>query len=362
MNKATETFVRGMFVVTFWVTIFFGFLFTPRIMRHISSDNSISICIWSGVIDPQLFKKFEKETGIHVNVNYFESNEELLVKLFATQGKGYDMISPSDYVVQFLHQHGLIQRLDKSKLNFFDDLNPKLLGHYFDPKNEYSVPAEWYITGIGINTDYFKDGLPEASWDLLFNPQKMPDHLGLLGDSREMIGLAIKYKYGESRPINQKEVQEIKEILVAQRQKAEAYTDFRGDFLLESGNCSAVVVGNYVVWKTVRDDPKIKFLIPKEGTFLNLENYVIPAVSKKEHQVYKLLNFLYRSEYHKHNFANEYASFMSSRKDADYMFDTPELKESLEYVRPDSTGQAWPYQNFLTDAQVNEIWLAVKGG
>ena len=115
-------FLKIVLTISFWVVIFFGFLFAPRIMRHIKYDNSINVCIWSGIIDPQLFKKFEKETGIHVNVGYFDGNEELIVKLLATQGKGYDLVNPSDYVVDFLRQHGLLQRIDKSKLDFYDDL------------------------------------------------------------------------------------------------------------------------------------------------------------------------------------------------------------------------------------------------
>ena len=157
MHK-THSFLQTFFTVSFWIVIFFVFLFAPRIVLNVRSSNSINICIWSGIVDPQLFKNFEKETGIHVNVSYFEGNEELLVKLLATKGKGYDMISPSDYVVDFLRKNNLLQRLDKSKLDFYDALNPKMIGHYYDPKNEYSVPSEWYIMGLGINADFFKNG------------------------------------------------------------------------------------------------------------------------------------------------------------------------------------------------------------
>ncbi|MCF7900111.1 spermidine/putrescine ABC transporter substrate-binding protein [Candidatus Babeliales bacterium] len=354
------SFFKEMMAVVMWTALFFGFLFSPRIMQSFKTDKSINICIWSGIIDPQLFKKFEKETGIHVNVSYFEGNEELLVKLLATKGKGYDLVSPSDYVVDFLRINKLLQRIDRSKLDFYDDLNPKMLGHYFDPLNEYSVPSEWYIQGLGINTQFFKHGLPQASWATLFNPLIMPNHLGLLNDSRELIGLAIKYKYDVTRPMSHEEIQEIKKILVAQKKRAEAYTDFRGDFLLESGNCSLIVVANSIIWKTVKENPRIVYLIPEEGTFLNIENYVIPAVSKKAEYVYTLMNFLFRPEHQIHNFY-EYGSLLSTRKDADYMFNTPELKDSVKFIHPDSELHVLPYQNFLTDDQVNEIWLAVKG-
>ncbi|MFS8506699.1 MAG: extracellular solute-binding protein [Candidatus Babeliales bacterium] len=115
-----------------WVAILFTFLFLPLLTQR-ADKKSINVFLWSGVIDPKFFKEFEQKTGIKVNVTYFGGNEELIAKLLATDSKGYDLISPSDYVVDFLIKHKQLKKLDKSKLNFYDKLNPKLLGYYFDP-------------------------------------------------------------------------------------------------------------------------------------------------------------------------------------------------------------------------------------
>lgn len=357
------TLRTGLFqtcIVLFWIGSIFAYLYTGRVLKYFHSPQSINVFMWSGVVDPKMFTKFEKETGIHVNVSYYEGNEELLVKLLATKSKGYDMIVPSDYVVQFLIKHNLLQQIDRSKLDFWDKLNPKFMNHYFDPKNVYSIPAEWYVEGLGINTDHFEKGkLPEASWTSIFDPVKTPNHIGLFNDSRELIALAVKYLYGEFRAINEQEVQEVKKLLQEQKNKVEAYTDFRGDFLLESGNCSLVTISNTFIWKTTRDNPNIVFVIPKEGTTLNLENYVIPAPSKKADLVYKLWNFLFRLEIQEHNF--NYGAFLSTRKDADFMFAVDTLKTSTQLIHPDVTTTAELFENKLTDEQINEIWLGVKG-
>lgn len=347
-------------VICFWIGAIFGILYTGRIFKYFRPKNSINVFMWAGVVDPKMFVKFEEETGIHVNVSYYEGNEELLVKLLATKAEGYDMIVPSDYVVKYLIHHNLLQKINKSKLDFWDSLNYKFLGHYFDPKNEYSIPAEWYVEGLGINTDYFPNGnLPEASWNSIFDAKKTPDHIGLFNDSREMVALAIKYLYGEFRPINQQEVQEIKKLLQEQKKNVEAYTDFRGDFLLESGNCSLVTVANSFIWKMLRENNNIKYLIPKEGTTLNLENYVIPKPSKKAELVYQFWNFLFKLEVQEHNF--NYGSFLSTRKDADFMFAVDVLKTSTQLIHPDVTETAEVFENQVTDEQINEIWLSVKG-
>lgn len=352
-------FFRGA-VTCFWVGVIFGFLYIGRVTKYFSPKKSINVFMWSGVIDPQMFTKFEEETGIHVNASYYEGNEELLVKLFATKAQGYDMVVPSDYVVQYLIRHDLLQKIDRSKLDFWDALNHKFLGHYFDPKNEYSVPAEWYIEGLAINTDYFPDGnLPEASWETIFNPDKTPNFIGLVNDSRELAGLGVKYLYGKSRAINDEETQAVKKLLKTQKKKVEAYTDFRGDFLAESGNCSVVMVASSFIWRMLGENSKIKYLIPKEGTILNLENYVIPKPSKKADMVYKFWNFLFRLDIQEHNFYN--GVLLSPRKDADFMFAVDALKTSTQLIHPDVTEKAELFENKLTDEQVNEIWLGVKG-
>jgi len=350
---------KSIFVVIFWVFVAFALLFSPRFFKIFGQRKAINVFMWSGVVDPCLFAKFEKETGIGVNVSYYDGNEELLVKLLATGGRGYDLVVPSDYIVAFLIKNNLLKKIDKTKLDFFDKLNPTLIGLDYDPKNDYSIPSEWYILGIGFNRSLFPKGLPEASWDLLFDPLKIPQNIVVINDSRELITLALWHKYGKIKPLTTPELKEIKKILINQKKHIEAYSDFRGDFLLESGNCSLAILPSSYAWRTAAEDSNIVFKIPKEGTFISIENYVIPALSKRADLVYEFINFLFRPEHQKHNFENQI--LLSTRMDADYMFNEPFLKESLEYVNPQSDKRPILFHNVLTDSQVNEIWMAVKG-
>ncbi len=355
-----RTVWRTCAVVLFWITCSFAVLFSPYLLKLKKVDTSaLNVFMWSGVVDPQMFVQFTKETGIAVNVSHYEGNEELLVKLLATKGKGYDMIVPSDYVVEYLIKNNLLKKLDKSKLDFYDQLNPKLMGLYYDPKNDYSIPSEWYVLGLGYLKKDYPNGLPEKSWGMLFDPHLMPKKIGLINDSRELITLAAWHKYRELREINPEEVQYLKGVLCEQKKHAEAYTDFRGDFLLRSGNCSLVTASNAIMWKVALDDPKLGFDMPNEGVFLNIENYVIPEGSEKAEKVYKLMNFLFRLDIQEHNYNT--GLLLPTRKDAKFMFDEPILKSSTRFIDPDTDLKAMMFQNLLTDDQVNEIWLAVKG-
>jgi spermidine/putrescine transport system substrate-binding protein len=346
----------GVFVV-FWIAAIFGFLYVPTLFQVFENKRSINVFMWSGVVDTKVLGDFEKETGIKVNVNYFEGNDELIVKVLATKGKGYDMIVPSDYAVTFFTQHGLLKKIDTKKLDFWDHIDPKFLNHWFDPKNEYSVPAEWYVLGLGINKKHFPHGLPEASLKTLFEPSGNY-RIGTINDSKECAGLAVKYRYGQVRPINSSETQEIKQLLMRQKKYVEAYTDFRGDFLLESGNCSVVLAPISAIWKTIESNDSVAFLLPKEGTFLGLENYAILESSTKEDLVYQFMNYLFRLEVQKHNF--QHRILLSTRSDADFVLEHPILRECFEKIGT-GEGGAELFEHLLTDEQVNDIWMAVKG-
>ncbi len=314
--------------------------------------------MWSGTVAPEMFKKFEKKTGIRVNVSYYEGNEELLVKLLATKGKGYDMIVPSDYNVKFLIEHCLLKRLDKSKLRFLDALNPKFMGHYFDARNNYTVPAEWYILGFGVDRTKFPHGLPDASWKTLLEPSKGV-RLGMTNDSREIAALAMQYLFGELRPLTDDEVAHVANFLKKQKPFVEAYSEFRGDFLLESGNCSLALLFFSHIACMLPHNKDLAFIVPREWTFLGIENYAIPASSTKEDMVYELMNFLFSPEVQQYNF--EHMMSLPTRADADYMFNAPIIGEYARLLHPTSSYNTILFKNMLTDAQVNHIWLALKG-
>src|SRR3990167_9597284 len=339
--------IRYPIFVAFWLAIIFGFLFLPGMMSDVGREQkSISVCLWPDVIDPKFFKEFEKETGIKVYVTYFDSNEELLVKMLATKGQGYDLISPSDYAIEFMAQHGLLKPLDKSKLDFFGALNQKLMGHYFDPNNDYSIPSEWYILGIAINKKEYAKPVTDPTLKIVFDAAYGTPKLGLINDPRELIQLTAYYLFGYTTFLTEEQVQQIKELLLEQKKNVVAYTDFRADFLLQSGTCSVVLASNAIVWKTLQEDLNIAFYVPREGAFLSMENYVIPATSEKEEYVYQFMNFLFSPAVQRYNFENH--SYLSTRVDADYMYDVDELKESLAPVDPRTDIRLQAYRNIAT--------------
>ncbi len=357
---SVQSFFKSIGICLFWIAVVFVFLYTPRFLQVTNADHSINVCMWPGVVDPKIISAFEKESGIKVNLSSFDGNEELLVKLFATKGRGYDLIVTSDYCIETLINNNLLKKIDKKKLNFWSAINPHFLGYYFDPKNEYSIPSDWYVLGFGIQKNYFKNKkLPLPRWSCIFDLDHINYRMGVINDSRELAGLAIHYLYGEVRLINDKEVKEVTDLLCRQKKNIEAYTDLRGDFLLKSGNCALVLVANNFIWRTLEEDDSIGFYLPEDGVFLNIENFAIPKPSEKTDMTYELLNYLFKLDVQEHNFNND--SFLSVRKDATFMYENPYLASSVALIDPNNPQRLPIFHNKLTDDQINNIWLTVKG-
>ncbi|MDQ3793155.1 MAG: spermidine/putrescine ABC transporter substrate-binding protein, partial [Actinomycetota bacterium] len=130
-------------------------------------EKELSLYNWTGYVAPSTLPNFEKKTGIKVTQDYFASNEDLLSKL---QGgaTGYDVIVPSDYMVEIKIKSNVIQPLDKSKIPNFKNVGETFRGLPYDPDNEYSVPYQWGTTGILYN----KKEIGEIdSWDVMWDPE-----------------------------------------------------------------------------------------------------------------------------------------------------------------------------------------------
>src|SRR5690349_14631200 len=112
-----------------------GFLFPA-----VAAQEMVNVYIWANWISPRVVQQFEQETGIHVNLSTYDSNETLYAKLKAAKNPGYDVIAPSSFYVKRMQRAGLLKKLDKHQLSNFMNLDRHLLNKPYDPANQYSVP------------------------------------------------------------------------------------------------------------------------------------------------------------------------------------------------------------------------------
>jgi spermidine/putrescine transport system substrate-binding protein len=137
-KKSATLWTKSCIVVGIAVLII-TFLFAGRFIELFEHGKSINVLVWGQILDKEFLSDFEKETGIRVNMSYFENNEELFVKLKTTDLHDYDLIMPSDWAVELLIKDDLVKKLDRTKIVAWNSLYPALCNLYFDPHNEYTI-------------------------------------------------------------------------------------------------------------------------------------------------------------------------------------------------------------------------------
>ncbi len=154
-----------------------------------NSQNIVNVYTFGEEIPDSIITQFEKETGIKVNYSSYETNEVMYSKLRAMKSPGYDVIEPSSYYVDRMRHIGMLEKLDKSLLPEYKNLDPAFLDIRYDPHSDYSVPFVWGITGIFTNHNYFSS-TDITSWSDLFN-KKYFNQLMILDDPREAFSMAL---------------------------------------------------------------------------------------------------------------------------------------------------------------------------
>jgi len=167
-----------------------------------TQNNSLTIFNWGEYIDPDLISKFQKETGYKVNYMTFDSNEAMYSKV-KQGGTAYDLIVPSDYMIEKMAKENLLIKLDHSKINGLKDDDPKLLNPAFDQGNHYSVPYFWGTLGIVYNSKTVTR--PPKTWNDIWSPTYKNSIL--LTDSVRDVMAMVLSKHGYSlNTTNQKEL------------------------------------------------------------------------------------------------------------------------------------------------------------
>ncbi len=251
-------------------------------------EKVLNLYNWSDYVAESTIPSFEEKTGIKVTQDYFSSNEELLGKL---QGgaTGYDLIVPSDYMVEIMIKSDVIQQMDKSKIPNFDNISEEFKGLPFDPNNDYSVPYQWGTTGILYNE---KEVGKIDSWDAMWNPE-FEGQIGMLNDSRETIGAAL-YRLGYSiNTTDSQQLQEAKASLIEQNPLVRGYfgstqnrpSVVRGDLLLGH------VFSGDGFWAAA-DNDDLAYIIPKPAATRWIDNMAIPNGAPHPDNAHKFINHI----------------------------------------------------------------------
>ena len=167
---------------------------------------------WGEYMGENLISDFEDQTGATVNVDYFESNEQMYIKV--ANGESFDVLVPSDYMIERLIKEDLLQPLDKEKLNNLDLLSEDVMGLDYDPENEYSIPYFWGTVGIVYDKNKVSEEDLEKEGYNIFLDTKYKGDIYLYDSERDSFMMALKALGYSMNTTNEQELQEAYEWLV----------------------------------------------------------------------------------------------------------------------------------------------------
>ena len=250
---------------------------------------------WGEYIGEETISNFESEYGVRVVSSYYSSNEEMYVKL--QSGEKFDIIIPSDYMIQRLIEEDQLEKIDVSKLDNFGNLMDSVLNRPFDPENEYSVPYLWGNVGLV----YVKDKVDEADlksqgWDILRN-EKYRDRIFMYDSERDGFMLALK-ALGYS--MNTDDLGELEEAynwlldMNAQTKPIYMMDEIIDQTLIEQKDISVMYSGDAAY--VTSENERLGYYVPEQGTNTWLDSMVIPANAENKDLALKFIDFMLQHE------------------------------------------------------------------
>ena len=268
----------------------------------------LHIYTWSDYIAPEVIQGFEAENGCKVIVDTFDSNETMYAKLKAG-GAGYDIITPSSYLVALMAKEGLIVELDHSKMpDVKKNFDPSFKSQILDPSLKYNVPYAVTYTGFMYLKDKIPAGAEIASWKILENPA-LKGKITLLDDIREVIGAGLMVNGFSINSKNPAEIEKAVETVLKWRANirksdAESYKTevSSGATWIGHGystDTTQVILGDEDEGLSPRND--IGFALPKEGYSIAFDEMVLSSSAPAPELAYKFMNYVYQGEVAKSN-------------------------------------------------------------
>lgn len=258
-----------------------------------ANEEVVNVYNWGEYIDADVLAQFEEETGISVVYDTFVTNEDLYVKM-SNDSSQFDVVIPSDYMIDRFIKEDLVQPLDLSKIpnqakidtTFFQDMT-------FDAEGKYSVPYMWGTLGIVYNKNNVKE--EPTSWDVLWDPQ-YEGRIIMMDSVRDTLGASLVREGFSMNSRNIDELEQAKQSLIDQKPLVYAYRlDETKDMMVaEEADLAIMYSGDAYV--AIQENENLGYAIPQEGSNLWIDAMVIPKEAKNVENAHKFIDFMTRPD------------------------------------------------------------------
>jgi spermidine/putrescine-binding protein len=255
-------------------------------------EKELHIYNWSDYIADDTVPNFEKEFGVTVIYDTYESNEEMVAKLQAG-ATGYDVIMPSGYVIPMLLATDLLSPLHKKYLTTWGNVSPIFQNLPSDPGNTYTVPWQWGTTGIAYRTDRVKS--PVDSWAVFHDPQYR-GKMTMADDGREVIGAFLRYRGHSLNSTDSRQLAQAKADAIQAKKQLKAYLSAPVKAQLISGDVWIAQLWNGDTTQAKAEQPNLGYVIPKEGCTIFGDLMAVPKNAPNKRAAHEWMNYILRPE------------------------------------------------------------------
>ena len=300
--EAASRWISLSLVPVVFLVVLFGYYSTKT-----TSTGSLKVYNWGEYMDPQVLELFEKETGISVTYDEYETNESMY-PIIAKGAADYDLICPSDYMIQKMSDEGLLEPINWSRIPNAKNIDDQYFefARGYDENNTYSMPYLWGTVGILYNKKMVKG--PIDSWGVLWDTRYQDDIL-MQKSVRDAFGVALKYLGYSLNTTDEAQLDEAKQKLLEQKHSGvvQAYVVDEVRDKMIAGEAAMGVIYSGEALTCMEENEDLAYVIPKEGSNLWMDNFAIVKGAKNKENAEKFLNFLCRPEIMKMNF--EYITY-----------------------------------------------------
>jgi spermidine/putrescine-binding protein len=255
-------------------------------------EKELHLYNWSDYIAEETVPNFEKEFGVKVTYDTYESNEEMVAKLQAGAA-GYDIVVPSGYIIPVLVATDLIIPLHKKYITNSGNISPIFRKLPSDPDDRYTVPWQWGTTGIAYRNDKIK--VPVDSWDV-FHDRKYAKKLTMMDDGREVIGAELRHRGHSLNSTNPAELAQAKADCIDAKKYLKAYISAPVKAQLISGDVWISQLWNGDTTQAKAEQPNLAYVIPKEGCTIWGDSMCVPKSAPNKRAAHEWINYILRPE------------------------------------------------------------------
>ncbi|MGF1609209.1 MAG: PotD/PotF family extracellular solute-binding protein [Kiloniellales bacterium] len=321
----------------------------------LAQSGQVNVYNWDTYIGDTTLQTFTESTGINVQYDLYANLEEMYAK-FQEGNPGYDVIFPSDYMIETMIKAGMLEEIDRSRIPNFEHIDVNFLDPAFDPGCKYNVPYFWGSVGIGYRKS--KVETPD-SWKVVFDSDQYAGRIALLADARFVLALALMYLGHSANSTNPDEIAQARDLLIKQKKNLKAFVPDSGQDMLIAGDVDVVMEWNGDVLKVMAEDDDLSYVVPKEGSVIWVDGLCIPKGAPNIDKAYEFINHIQDPEVNA-EIANT-IHYATSNKSARQLVNPADLENPAIYL-PDEIVARCESLIDVGDALklYDEAWTAIQ--